>query len=171
MFTIENQNAAQRMARKLTIQTRIFAKEKRGKLQDKWSEFSKAQLLFLEPAPSLAIWSSHQRRQIAMNQKEIASSAIETEILLKTFSKGLCSHSPHYGYCFPYDWEVIGAIIVNIDSFCGCLDEIMYVVDDELYFCSENFKGGFKLAGDRTGSGGDLNSLSIMADGVVYKFG
>ena len=168
MSIIEDKDRAERKAKKLVIQSRGAAKKRRAKLKGKWLEVSGNEFSFLDLETSLAVWTDSQRRRVAAHPEEVASTVSEASSSLEQFSKFLSEIEIVHGFCFAYGWERTGAFIINVKGIADHLSELMFMFEDELEFYSHDFTRAFALSGDRTGTGENLNSLSVGVKGADW---
>lgn len=164
-----NLKKAVNVAKKNALQSRIATKKRHASLENGFGN----KFEFLDAEATLAVWFEVNKK--GLWNPNYPYSNFESYNVKKDFTDYLTHFSGKFeniknffGFCFPLDWAVTGAIILELDELMNNLDFYMFDFDDEMRFFSPDFNKAIILEGERSGSGDKLNELSVSVLGAEW---
>lgn len=162
-----NLQKAKRTAKKLALQNRLAAKKRHASLVDSFGH----KFEFLDAETTLALWFSVSNKwNPDFPYSGFVSCKVEQDFsgYLARFSDCFTNINSLFGFCFPLDWAVTGAFIIDLHELMKNLDGYMFDFDDEMRFFSPDLTKAIILKGERSGMGDLLCELSVSVLGADW---
>lgn len=157
---------AKRTAKKLALQNRLAAKKRQAALVNDFG----AKFNFLDAETTIAIkfaTSGNGLWNPNFPYSGFKPYSVEQDFsgYLTRFSRCFTNIDNLSGFCFPLDWAVTGAFIIELNELMKNLDSYMFDFDDKMRFFSPDLTKAIILEGNRSGTGDQLNELSVSVLG------